>query len=159
MITVGILTISDRCSRGEREDKSGDAIRKVMTNFGARVVDYAIVPDEKEIITKRLTEWADKGGVDVVITTGGTGLAPRDVTPEATLEVVDRTVPGFSEAMRSRGLKKTPHAMLSREVCGIRKETLIINLPGSPKAVKESLLVVLPALPHALEVIAGEARE
>ena len=159
MITVGILTISDRCSRGEREDKSGDAIRKVMTNFGARVVDYAIVPDEKDIITKRLTEWADKGGVDVVITTGGTGLAPRDVTPEATLEVVDRTVPGFSEAMRSRGLKKTPHAMLSREVCGIRKETLIINLPGSPKAVKESLLVVLPALPHALEVIAGEARE
>jgi len=159
MITVGILTISDRCSRGEREDKSGDAIRKVMTNFGARVVDYAIVPDEKDIITKRLTEWADKGGVDVVITTGGTGLAPRDVTPEATLEVVDRIVPGFSEAMRSRGLKKTPHAMLSREVCGIRKETLIINLPGSPKAVKESLLVVLPALPHALEVIAGEARE
>jgi molybdopterin adenylyltransferase len=159
MITVGILTISDRCSRGEREDKSGEAIRRVMGQFGARVVDYAIVPDEKEMITKKLTEWADKGGVDVVITTGGTGLAPRDVTPEATLEVVDRTVPGFSEAMRSKGLRKTPHAMLSREVCGIRKETLIINLPGSPKAVKESLLVVLPALPHALEVITGEARE
>jgi molybdopterin adenylyltransferase len=159
MITVGILTISDRCSRGEREDKSGEAIRKVMGQFGARVVDYAIVPDEKEIITKKLTEWADKGGVDVVITTGGTGLAPRDVTPEATLEVVDRTVPGFSEAMRAKGLRKTPHAMLSREVCGIRRETLIINLPGSPKAVKECLLVVLPALPHALEVIAGEARE
>jgi molybdopterin adenylyltransferase len=98
-------------------------------------------------------------GLDVVITTGGTGLAPRDVTPEATLEVVDRTVPGFSEAMRAKGLRKTPHAMLSREVCGIRRETLIINLPGSPKAVKECLLVVLPALPHALEVIAGEARE
>lgn len=159
MITVGILTISDRCSRGEREDKSGEAIRKVMTSFGSRVVDYAIVPDEKESITRKLTEWADKGGVDVVITTGGTGLAPRDVTPEATLEVVDRTVPGFSEAMRAKGLRKTPHAMLSREVCGIRKETLIINLPGSPKAVKECLLVVLPALPHALEVIAGESRE
>jgi len=159
MITVGILTISDRCSRGEREDKSGDTIRKVMTSFGSRVVDYAIVPDEKESITRKLTEWADKGGVDLVITTGGTGLAPRDVTPEATLEVVDRTVPGFSEAMRAKGLRKTPHAMLSREVCGIRKETLIINLPGSPKAVKECLLVVLPALPHALEVIAGEAKE
>ena len=159
MITVGILTISDRCSRGEREDKSGEAIRKVMGQFGARVVDYAIVPDEKEMITKKLVEWADKGGVDVVITTGGTGLAPRDVTPEATLEVVDKTVPGFSEAMREKGLRKTPHAMLSRGVCGIRKETLIINLPGSPKAVKEGLLVVLPALPHALEVITGEAQE
>jgi len=159
MITVGILTISDRCSRGEREDKSGDAIRKVMGQFGARVVDYAIVPDEKEAITKKLAEWADKGGVDVVITTGGTGLAPRDVTPEATLEVIDKTVPGFSEAMRAKGLRKTPHAMLSRGVCGIRKETLIINLPGSPKAVKEGLVVVLPALPHALEVITGEAQE
>ncbi len=159
MITVGILTISDRCSRGEREDKSGETIRKVMSQFGSRVVDYAIVPDEKEGITRKLTEWADKGGVDVVITTGGTGLAPRDVTPEATLEVVDRTVPGLSEAMRAKGLKKTPHAMLSREVCGIRNETLIMNLPGSPKAVKECLLVVLPALPHALEVIAGEAEE
>jgi molybdenum cofactor synthesis domain-containing protein len=159
MTTIGILTISDRCSRGEREDKSGEAVRKVMTQFGSRVVDYAIVPDEKASITKKLTEWADKGGVDAIITTGGTGLAPRDVTPEATLEVVERTVPGFSEAMRAKGLKKTPHAMLSREVCGIRKQTLIINLPGSPKAVKESLVAILPALPHAIEVMKGEAEE
>ncbi|MCJ7523552.1 MAG: MogA/MoaB family molybdenum cofactor biosynthesis protein [Dehalococcoidia bacterium] len=159
MITVGILTISDRCSRGEREDKSGDIIRKAMSQFGTRVVDYAIVPDNKETIVSKLTEWSDKGGVDLIITTGGTGLAPRDVTPEATLDVVDRLVPGFPEAIRAKGLKKTPHAMLSREISGVRKETLIINLPGSPRAVRESLPVVLPALPHAIEVIKGEAVE
>lgn len=159
MITVGILTISDRCSRGEQEDKSGDTIRRVMTQFGSRVVDYACVPDEKFGIARKLTEWADKGGVDLVITTGGTGLSPRDVTPEATLEVVDRTVPGLSEAMRAKGMKKTAHAMISRAVCGTRNETLIINLPGHPNAVKEGLLAILPALPHALEVISGEAEE
>lgn len=159
MITVGILTISDRCSRGEREDKSGDVIRKAMSQFGSRVVDYAIVPDNKENIVSKLTEWSDKGGVDLIITTGGTGLSPRDVTPEATLDVVDRLVPGFPEAIRAKGIKKTPHAMLSREIAGVRKETLIINLPGSPKAVRESLPVVLPALPHAIEVIKGEAVE
>jgi len=159
VITVGILTISDRCSRGEREDKSGDVIRKAMSQFGSRVVDYAIVPDNKENIVSKLTEWSDKGGVDLIITTGGTGLSPRDVTPEATLDVVDRLVPGFPEAIRAKGIKKTPHAMLSREIAGVRKETLIINLPGSPKAVRESLPVVLPALPHAIEVIKGEAVE
>lgn len=159
MLTVGILTVSDRCSRGEREDRSGEVIRKVMTQFGSLVIDYAIVPDELPNISQKLTEWADRGGVDVIITTGGTGLAPRDVTPEATLEVVDKTVPGLSEAMRASGRKKTAHAMLSREVCGIRNESLIINLPGSPKGVRESLLAVLPALPHALEVIKGEANE
>jgi molybdenum cofactor synthesis domain-containing protein len=159
MIRVGILTVSDRCSRGEREDKSGDAIRKIMSQFGTRVVDYAIVPDNKDNIMGKLIEWSDKGGVDLIITTGGTGLAPRDVTPEATLDVIDRIVPGFSEAIRAKGIKKTPHAMLSREVSGVRGETLIVNLPGSPKAVRESLPVILPALPHAIEVIKGEAVE
>ena len=159
MIRVGILTVSDRCSKGEREDKSGDAIRKIMSQFGTRVVDYAIVPDNKDNIVGKLTEWSDKGGVDLIITTGGTGLAPRDVTPEATLDVIERIVPGFSEAIRAKGIKKTPHAMLSREVSGVRGETLIVNLPGSPKAVRESLPVILPALPHAIEVIKGEAVE
>ena len=159
MIRVGILTISDRCSKGEREDKSGDVIRKIMSQFGTRVVDYAIIPDNKEKIVGKLTEWSDEGGVDLIITTGGTGLAPRDVTPEATQDVIDRIVPGFSEAIRAKGIKKTPHAMLSREVSGVRGETLIVNLPGSPKAVRESLPVILPALPHAIEVIKGEAVE
>jgi len=159
MFTAGILTISDKGSRGEREDKSGEIIREIISQSGARVVDYAVVPDEKELIAERLTDWADKGGVDMIITTGGTGLAPRDVTPEATLDVIDKTVPGFPEAMRAKSLRKTPHAMLSREVCGVRKKTLIINLPGSPKAVRECLPVILPALPHAIEVIKGEAAE
>ncbi len=159
VFTVSILTVSDRCSRGEREDKSGEAIREIISQLGARVMDYATVPDERELIAERLTEWADKRGVDVIITTGGTGLAPRDVTPEATLDVIDRTIPGFSEAMRAKSLEKTPHGMLSREVCGTRNKTLIINLPGSPKAVRECLPVILPALPHAVEVIKGEAVE
>ena len=159
MFTAGILTISDKGSRGEREDKSDEAIREIISQFGARFVDYAIVPDEKEVIKKKLVEWADKGGVDMIITTGGTGLGPRDVTPEATLDVIDKIIPGFSEAMRAKSLRKTPHAMLSREVCGIRDKTLIINLPGSPKAVQECLPVILPALPHAIEVIKGEAAE
>ena len=159
MFTVGILTISDRCSLGEREDKSGEVIRRLISQYGARVLDYSIVPDERSVIVEKLTEWADKGGLDLIVTTGGTGLALRDVTPEATLEVIDRTAPGFAEAMRARGLKKTPHAMLSREVCGTRKRTLIINLPGSPKAVRECLPAILPALPHAIEVLKGEATE
>ena len=159
MFTVGILTVSDRCSSGEREDKSGEIIREIISQSSGRVVDYAVVPDEKELIAERLTEWADKRGVDMIITTGGTGLAPRDVTPEATLDVVDKTIPGFSEAMRAESFRKTPHAMLSREVCGTRSKSLIINLPGSPKAVRECLSVILPALPHAIEVIKGEAAE
>ena len=159
MITVGILTVSDRCSRGEQEDKSGEVIRKVMSRFEGRVVEYAIVPDEKENITRKLIEWSDDGGIDIIITTGGTGLAERDVTPEATLEVIGKTVPGFSETMRAKNIKRTPHAMLSREVCGVRDKTLIVNLPGSQNAVKECLLAILPALPHAIEVIKGEANE
>jgi len=159
MFTVSILTVSDKGSQGKREDKSGEAIREIISQIDARVVDYAIVPDERDIIAKKLTGWADSGKVDMVITTGGTGLAPRDVTPEATLDVVDRIAPGFAEAIRAESLKKTPHAMLSRAVAGIRKKTLIINLPGSPKAVRECLEVIMPALPHAMETLKGEASE
>jgi molybdenum cofactor synthesis domain-containing protein len=159
MLTVGILTISDKGSRGEREDKSSEVIREMASRLGARVAKYDIVPDERELISQRLMEWADAGTLDLVITTGGTGLAPRDVTPEATLTIIDRLVPGLAEAMRVETLKKTPLAMLSRAVAGIRNRTLIINLPGSPKAVEECLQAILPALPHAIEVIKGEAGE
>ncbi len=159
MFTVGILTISDKGSRGERQDKSGEAIREVLTGMGVSIVNYDMVPDEKHVIVEKLVEWADKDDLDVVVTTGGTGLTPRDVTPEATLAVVDRIVPGFAEAMRAASLKKTPHAMLSRAVVGTRGKCLIVNLPGSPKAVRECLEVILPALPHAVETLKGQAGE
>jgi molybdopterin adenylyltransferase len=159
MFTVGILTISDKGSRGERQDKSGEAIREILPSIDARIVNYEIVPDEKELIVKKLVKWVDEDNLDVIITTGGTGLTPRDVTPEATLAVVDRIVPGIAEAMRSESLKKTPMAMLSRAVVGTRGKCLIINLPGSPKAVRECLEVVLPALPHAVETLKGQAGE
>jgi molybdenum cofactor synthesis domain-containing protein len=159
MFTAGILTISDKGSRGERHDKSGEAIREILSVNDARIVNYDIVPDEKELIIEKLIKWADEDSLDVVITTGGTGLTPRDVTPEATLAVVDRIVPGFAEAMRAESLKKTPHAMLSRAVVGTRGQCLIINLPGSPKAVRECLEVILPALPHAVETLKGQAGE
>ena len=159
MFTAGILTISDKGSRGERQDKSGEAIREILSKMDVRIVNYDVVPDEKELIVEKLVNWADKDNLDVVITTGGTGLTPRDVTPEATLAVVDRIVPGFAEAMRAESLKKTPHAMLSRAVVGTRGRCLIVNLPGSPKAVRECLQVILPALPHAMETLKGEAGE
>lgn len=155
-ITVGILTASDKGSRGEREDKSHDVIVETLNNLDAEVVWYQIVPDEKEIIKEKLIELADEVKVDLALTTGGTGLSPRDVTPEATAEVIDKEVPGFAEAMRAESLKKTPAAMISRAIAGIRKRTLIINLPGSPKGARECLEVALPALPHAVEVIRGE---
>jgi len=159
MLTAGILTISDRGSRGEREDKSGKAIKKLLAPLDARLVKYDIVPDEKEIISQKLIQWADEEGIELIVTTGGTGLSPRDVTPEATLAVVERMVPGFAEVMRAESMKKTPMAMLSRGVVGIRGGSLIINLPGSPRAVQECLEVILPALPHAMEVLKGEAVE
>jgi len=159
MFAVGILTISDKGSRGERQDKSGEVIREILPSIGARIVNYEIVPDEKELIVKKLIKWVDEDDLDVLITTGGTGLTPRDVTPEATLAVVDRIVPGIAEAMRAESLKKTPMAMLSRAVVGTRGKCLIINLPGSPKAVHECLGVVLPALPHAVETLKGRAGE
>jgi molybdopterin adenylyltransferase len=159
MFTVGILTISDKGSRGERQDKSGEVIREILSGVDGRAVNYDIVPDEKQLIIEKLVEWADRDNLDVIITTGGTGLTPRDVTPEATLAVVDRIAPGFAEAMRADSLKKTPHAMLSRAVVGTRGKCLIANLPGSPKAVRECLEVILPALPHAVETLKGQAGE
>jgi len=159
MFTVGILTISDKGSRGERQDKSGEAIREIFSAMDVRIVNYDVIPDEKDVIIETLEDWADEDNLDVVITTGGTGLTPRDVTPEATLAVVDRVVPGFAEAMRAESAKKTPHAMLSRAVAGTRGKCLIINLPGSPKAVRECLEVILPALPHAVETLKGQAGE
>jgi molybdenum cofactor synthesis domain-containing protein len=159
MFTVGILTISDKGSTGERQDKSGEAIREVLSGMDVSIAHYDMIPDEKDLIVEKLVEWADKGNLDVIVTTGGTGLTPRDVTPEATLAVVDRIVPGFAEAMRAESLKKTPHAMLSRAVVGTRGKCLIVNLPGSPKAVRECLQVMLPALPHAVETLKGQAGE
>jgi len=159
MFTVGILTISDKGSRGERQDKSGQVIREIFSSMDVRISEYDIVPDEKELIVEKLVKWADEDNLDVVITTGGTGLTPRDVTPEATLAVVDRVVPGFAEAMRAESLKKTPMAMLSRAVVGTRGKCLIINLPGSPQAVRECLQVILPVLPHAVETIKGQSDE
>jgi molybdenum cofactor synthesis domain-containing protein len=159
MIRVGILTVSDRGSRGERVDLSGEEIRRVVTSIGASVLKYEIVPDEREDISQRLRAWADSREVDLILTTGGTGLAPRDVTPEATLTVVERLAPGFGEAMRAASLAKTPTAILSRAIAGVRGRTLIINLPGSPKAVRECLEAILPALPHAVDTVRGEAFE
>lgn len=159
MFAVGILTISDQGSRGERQDRSGEAIREVLSSMDVRILNYDIVPDEKDRIAERLVSWADDDNLDIILTTGGTGLTPRDVTPEATLAVVDRIVPGFAEAMRAESLKKTPHAMLSRAVVGTRGKCLIVNLPGSPKAVRECLEVILPALPHAVETLKGQAGE
>ena len=160
MFTVAILTLSDKGSRGEREDISGKVIGDiVISTFDCRVVKYEIVPDEKDVIINKLTEWADGGGVDVILTTGGTGLASRDITPEATLAVIDREVPGIPEAVRAGTLNKTPMAMLSRAVAGMRKKTLIINMPGNPKAVRECLEVIGKALPHAVEIMTGTYTE
>ncbi len=159
MFTVGILTVSDKGSRGEREDESGKVIRKMMTSIGAEVTLYEIVPDEKEQISSKLIEWVNTLKVDLILTTGGTGLSPRDITPEATLTVVDRLAPGFSEAMRAESIRITPKGMLSRGVSGTLDKTLIINLPGSPKAVKECLDAILPALPHGIEMLTGKSSE
>jgi len=159
MFTVGILTISDKGAAGERQDKSGAVIHEILSGIDVGIVNYAIVPDEKEAIVEKLVRWADEDKLDVLFTTGGTGLTARDVTPEATLSVVDRIVPGFAEAMRAESLKKTPMAMLSRAVVGTRGKCLIINLPGSPRAVRECLEVILPALPHAVETLKGQAGE
>jgi molybdenum cofactor synthesis domain-containing protein len=156
-VRAAILTVSDKGSRGEREDTSGTAIREMLLERSFTVERYAVVPDERTEIEGMLRSWSDGGVADLVVTTGGTGLSPRDVTPEATLAVADRTVPGMAEAMRAAGLRQTPMAMLSRAQVVIRGATLIVNLPGSEKAVRENLSVLLPVLPHALETLAGPA--
>jgi molybdopterin adenylyltransferase len=152
-IRFGILTLSDRSSRGEREDASGPELARLVRAENWSVVKQGLLPDEESAIRAILMEWADSGKMDVILTTGGTGFAPRDVTPEATRAVLDREAPGLAEAMRAASLKITPHAMLSRIVTGIRKKTLIINLPGSPKGAVENLQVVLPVLPHAVQLL------
>lgn len=147
------MTISDRSSAGERVDVSGPALERVIVEQGWTIAQSLVIPDEMDIIRKTLIEWVDKGGIDLILTTGGTGFTPRDVTPEATLSVIEKNAPGIAEAIRAQSLLITPHAMLSRVVAGIRHATLIINLPGSPKGAVESLRIVLPVLPHAVELI------
>lgn len=152
-IRFGILTLSDRSSRGERADASGPALSNLIQAEGWSVVRQELLPDDESAIREILLTWADSGEMDVILTTGGTGFAPRDVTPEATRAVIEREAPGLAEAMRAASLKITPHAMLSRILAGIRKKALIINLPGSPKGAVENLQVVVPVLPHAVQLL------
>jgi molybdopterin adenylyltransferase len=153
-VLVGIITVSDRAARGEYDDRSGPIIKRLLSEqLGWQIADEAIVPDEQSQIADLLVRWADERRLALILTTGGTGFAPRDVTPEATRAVIEREAPGLAEAMRSASLQATPHAMLSRAVCGIRGSSLIINLPGSPKAVRENLVVLLPVLPHAIDLL------
>ena len=159
MFNLGILTISDKGWQGQRYDESGKVIKNSPLVLDNSVVKYEVIPDETDIIANKLAEWADESKVDIILTTGGTGLGPRDVTPEATLSIVDKVAPGFGEAMRAETFNVTPFAILSRATAGIRGKCLIINLPGSPKAVRECLAVVLPVIPHAVEIIKGEVTE
>jgi molybdopterin adenylyltransferase len=154
-----IITVSDRGARGEREDLSGPEISGMLQAIGMEIVGRRIIPDEKEIIRKALLEWSDGEKADLILTTGGTGVSPRDVTPDATREVIEREVPGMGETMRHQSYTVTPHAMISRALAGIRGRTLIINLPGSPKGARENLSVLMPALAHAIEKIKGDERD
>ena len=154
--TAGVLTISDKGSQGKREDKSGELALKLLQGNGFSVIRRKIVPDSPQQIIETLCEWVDKDGLSLIVTSGGTGLSPTDVTPQAMEEVIHYQVPGMAEAMRAESLKKTPHAMLSRAMAGVRGRSLIINLPGSPGGVQDNLLVVLPALRHALSKLGGD---
>ena len=158
-IHAGVITISDKGSRGEREDRSGQEIITMLRDIGVEIIHTKIIPDEKDQIKEVLIDYADTKELDLVITTGGTGVSPRDVTPDATLAVIEKEVPGMAEAMRRESAVNTPHAMISRAVVGIRGNSLIVNLPGSPKAVRENLAVILPALKHAIEKIRGDDAE
>lgn len=159
VIHAGVITVSDKGSRGEREDLSGQEIITLLKDIGVVIDQYKVIPDEKEEIRKALMDYADNMNLALIVTTGGTGVGPRDVTPDATLEVIDKEVPGMAEAMRREGAALTPHAMISRAVVGIRRNSLIVNLPGSPRAVRENLIVLLPALTHAIEKIRGDNSE
>ena len=156
---AAILTLSDRCSTGERKDGSGPALQEWLERQGVTVCCTEVIPDEAQLISDKLLQWADSGSFDLILTTGGTGVSPRDVTPEATERILDRLLPGFGEVMRMESLKKTAHAIISRAVAGIRKQTLIINLPGSPKGATENLSFVWPAIPHAVAKIQGDPEE
>jgi molybdopterin adenylyltransferase len=159
MFQVGILTVSDKGHAGERHDASGPELARLLPPENFQVALMAVVPDEREAIAAQLITWSDTERLALILTTGGTGLSPRDVTPEATLQVAERLVPGLPEAMRAAGLAQTPHAMLSRGVAVIRGCTLIVNLPGSPKGARENLAAILAALPHALEKLGGDPAE
>lgn len=156
---AAILTLSDRCSQGVRPDGSGPALKSWLEERGVEVTCCDVIPDEGALISERLAQWSDSGNYDLILTTGGTGVSPRDVTPEATERVVDRILPGFGELMRMESLKKTPHAIISRAVAGIRKNTLIINLPGSPKGATENIGFVWSAVPHAVAKLQGDPEE
>lgn len=156
-ITFAIITVSDRSARGEREDLSGPELKRLVEDRGGRVLARAVVPDEKDVIKSKLIELCDgQQAPEIILTTGGTGVSPRDVTPEATREVIEKEIPGLAEVMRAESLKKTPMAALSRAVCGIRHRTLVINLPGSIRGALENLEAVLPALAHAAEILRGK---
>jgi molybdopterin adenylyltransferase len=154
--SAAVLTVSDKAAAGQREDTSGAAIRELLGSIGIEVARYEIVADEQDVVSARLREWADQRVAQLIVTTGGTGLGPRDVTPEATKAILEYEAPGIAEAMRAEGLRHTPMSMISRAMAGVRNRVLIINLPGSPKGVRENLAVVLPVLQHALELLAGE---
>jgi molybdopterin adenylyltransferase len=156
VFTVAVLTLSDKGSRGEREDLSGKMLAEMLASIAGRVETYEVIPDDRQLIEDKLTYYADQLGVDIIATTGGTGVGPRDITPEATRAVIDKEIPGMAEAMRLAGLQKTPFAMISRAVVGCRGKTLIINLPGSPKGVRENLEPILKAIPHAVEKLKGD---
>lgn len=156
---AGILTLSDKGAKGEREDLSGPALRKWLEERGVQTSVYEMIPDEAEQISAKLMEWADTAGLDIILTTGGTGVSPRDVTPDATASILDRVIPGFGELMRMRSLSKTPSACLSRAIAGIRGRTLIINLPGSPRGAVENIEAVWDAVPHAVAKIQGDQSE
>ncbi len=159
MLLVGVLTVSDRTSKGERIDASGPELEQLLRSQGLEIKLRAVVPDERSEIGALLKRWCDDDCIDLIVTTGGTGVSPRDVTPEATLDVIERSIPGMAEAMRAAGMSKTPHAMISRAVVGIRGNTLIVNLPGSPRGAIENLQTILPALPHAIEKIQGDQKD
>jgi len=159
MFRAGIITVSDKGSQGKREDISGPAIAEMLAGAAISIEKTLIIPDEVDQIAQSIIQFSDIDKLDLILTTGGTGVSPRDLTPDATLKVLDKEIPGMAEAMRSSSMKKTPHAMISRAVAGIRGQSLIINLPGSPKGATENLAVVLPALKHTIEKIQGDPKD